>query len=117
MAYSKEELVFNVVFDKVDPIEYLDEKWSVSLGFKNYKKAQLCLWTHTDSDEWAGAGRIDYLRRSITAGVCSIIVSTVLKVQVWILSLITSQWIRLCAFTLQIIKTSVRDSTTQTKIQ
>jgi hypothetical protein len=86
MAYLKEELGFDFVFDKVEPIDYLDEKWSVFLGFENYMKAQLCLGIHNDSDGWKGAERIDCLRRSITTRVYSIIVSIVLEVQVWILS-------------------------------
>ncbi|CAM6128069.1 unnamed protein product [Calypogeia fissa] len=83
MAYPSQEVIFDAVYDKVASIVYLDEKWSISLGFSNYRHPQLCLWTHSIEDGWVETGRVDCVRRSLSTGVCSVLVTTTEEVTVW----------------------------------
>jgi hypothetical protein len=80
--YSSIEAIIDACYDKVTHINYLEDKWSVSLGLKNHRHAQLCLWTHSNEDGWAEIGRIDYLRRNLSNRICEVLVTTTEEVTV-----------------------------------
>jgi hypothetical protein len=83
MAYPSTKAIIDACYDKVTHINYLEDKWSVLLGLKNHRHAQLCLWTHSNEDGWAETGRIDCLRRNLSNGVCEVLVTTTEEVTVW----------------------------------
>jgi hypothetical protein len=56
---------------------------SRSVGLKNHRHAQLCLWRHSNEDGWAETGRIDCLRRNLSNGLCEVLVTTTEEVTVW----------------------------------
>jgi hypothetical protein len=82
-TYLSPEAIIDACYDKVTHINYLKDKWSISLGLKNHRHAQLCLWMHSNEDGWAETGRIDCLRRNLSNGVCEVFVTTTEEVTVW----------------------------------
>jgi hypothetical protein len=82
-AYPSPEAIIDACYDKVTHINYLEDKWSVLLGLKNHRHAQLCLWTHNNEDGWVETGRIHCLRRNLFNGLCEVLVTTTKEVTVW----------------------------------
>jgi hypothetical protein len=83
MTYPNTEAIIDICYDKITHINYLEDKWSVSLGLKNHRHTQLCLWMHSNEDGWAETGRINCLRRNLSNGVCEVLVTTTEEVTVW----------------------------------
>jgi hypothetical protein len=83
MAYPSFDTIFDACYERVTHITYFEDKWSISLGLKNYWHPQLCLWTHNIDDGWVDIGRIDCLQRNISKGVCEVLVTTTEEVTVW----------------------------------
>jgi hypothetical protein len=83
MAYPSQEVIFYACYDKVAPIAYFDKKWSILLRLSNYWHPQLCLWTHNSEDSWVETRRIDYIKKSLSTGLCSMMVTTTEEVIVW----------------------------------
>jgi hypothetical protein len=82
MAHPSTEAIIDAYNDKITHINYPEDKWSVSLELKNHRHAQLCLWTHSNEDNWAKTGRIDCLQRNLSNGVCEVLVTTTKEVTI-----------------------------------